>query len=1562
MFKHLTRPRTWFLILVLPLAFSAAAQPAITSFTPASGPAGTAVTITGSGFNTTAAGNIVYFGAAKATVTAGSATSLTVTAPAGATYEPLSALNTATGLTGYASKPFALTFTNPFGTGLPTNYYLPRVPYATDYAPSAVTLGDVDGDGKSDLVVTSFVSIAILRNVSSTGSITPASFASPVVLPASSIYDIVVVKDIDGDGKPDVVGSSGYNNVLSIWRNTSSPGSITSASFAAPVTLPIAAPFSIYASSLAVGDLDGDGKPDLAVTLNPDQTAALAVFRNTSTPGNLNASSFARVEIPVAASPRWVAINDLDGDGKPDLITANQALNTSIPGMLSVLRNKAVPGSISAASFEPRVDFPLGSSVRSLAVGDIDGDGKPELIARSGAGISVLRNTAVAGTIGASSFSPKADFAFSASGLLTLGDVDGDGKPDILASGSTVLSVLRNTATSGNINAASFAPQTDFASSDAGSGTAIGDLDGDGVAEVVITNNSAFSVSVMKVNPSSLAAAPQVNSFAPLAGPVGTAVTINGTGFNPAPAGNLVYFGAVKAVVTGASSTSLTVTAPAGATYQPLSVLNTANGLTGYASKPFITTFSNPYAAGIPFNFYKPRVDFGTGTLPYAVALGDLDGDGKTDMVAVNASAGTVSVLRNTAASGLGGSSFAGKVDFTVGTDPRAVAIADMDGDGRLDIVVANSGSSTVSVLRNTATAGSIGAASFEAKVDFATGSHPFSVAIGDVDADGKPDLVTANLSAGTVSVLRNTGTTGSLSVSSFAPKIDFLTGGSPRFVTVNDLNADGRPEIALANAQTSKATVLFNTASPGNITPSSFTVAVSIDAGNSPNFIATGDIDGDGRPDLVTVNYGSNTVSVLRNNLPAGSFNSDAFLPKVDFATGPQPFFAAINDLDGDGKPDIAVVNTASTNISVLRNTAVSSAISSSSFAAKVDFAAGNYPTAIAAGDLDGDGIAELVAADAATNKVSALAFNSPQAISLYSFSPASGPVGSTVTITGDGYDFVPNLNQVFFGAVRAEITGGNSTTLQVKVPAGATYQPIRVSKNNNGLAATSPLPFVTTFANPFGTGIPANFYRPRVDVPLSGPFTYSVAFGDLNQDGKPDLMAVNEQANLLQLRRNVSATGSVTTTSFDSPVSFVTPAAPRSVAFADVDGYPFTDVLVLCPASYTLSVFQGDFNYGNIDATTFINQRKDFPTGGYASSFDVGDLDGDGRPEVVLTNPYMGTVSVLRNTSYFAGLAVVAFAPAVSYPVGNFPRSVAVIDVNGDGKRDLVVANEQGNTVAVLLNRAVQGSINAASFAPATTFPIGSNPSAVAAGDLDGDGKPEIVTSNYGSNSVSVLYNTAPFGTGSAAQFAPKVDFATGNTPYYVSIGDADGDGKPDIITANSNSNTLSVLRNTAGAGSITAASFAGKVDFATGGYPLGLAVGDLDGDGLAEIASANAGSGASAVSVFKIAGPVPVIATAVPGMGQTTAEQAGTAGLKLYPNPTRESFTLQLLNMQGQVANVEVLDESGKSVEKRTVNIGGSTARLHFSLHERAAGVYYVKVTGVEGVRVIQVMVQR
>jgi uncharacterized protein (TIGR02145 family) len=474
-----------------------------------------------------------------------------------------------------------------------------------------------------------------------------------------------------------------------------------------------------------------------------------------------------------------------------------------------------------------------------------------------------------------------------------------------------------------------------------------------------LTNGDVYGKFIPAINNSQ---PPTISSLSPVSGPIGTVVTINGTNFSTTPANNIIYFGAVKATVTAATSTSLSVTVPTGATYQPITV--TVNGLTAYSNAPFLVTFEG--GGAITANSFSTKVDFATGTNPDRIAIGDIDGDGKPDLVVCNSGSAIVSVFRNTSTSGsITSNSFAAKVDFATGTGSNNVAIGDIDGDGKLDLVVTNANSNTVSVFRNTSTSGSI---SFAAKVDFVPGNTPYGIAIGDIDSDGKPDLVVVNQISNTVSVFKNTSISGSITSGSFAAKVDFTTGTTPWGVAINDIDGDGKPDLIVTSIISNTVSIFRNTSTFGSITSSSLAAKVDFTTGAGPYDVAISDIDSDGKPDLVVGVYNSNTVSVFRNTSTSGSIT---FATKVDFAAGARPLGIAINDIDGDGKPDLAIANVNSNTVSVFRNTSTSGSIT---LTAKVDFVPGTYPTAAILGDIDGDGKPDLVVGNLTSNTVSVL------------------------------------------------------------------------------------------------------------------------------------------------------------------------------------------------------------------------------------------------------------------------------------------------------------------------------------------------------------------------------------------------------------------------------------------------------------------------------------------------------------------------------------------------------------------------------------------------------------
>lgn len=285
------------------------------------------------------------------------------------------------------------------------------------------------------------------------------------------------------------------------------------------------------------------------------------------------------------------------------------------------------------------------------------------------------------------------------------------------------------------------------------------------------------------------------------------------------------------------------------------------------------------------------------GTGPSAIAIGDVNGDFKPDLAVANYNSNSVGVLL-----GKGDGTFAAAALYTTtGSLPASVAIGDLNGDGKQDLVVADFGSAAVGpevLLGN-------GDGTFQAGVAYATdpgGAN--SVAIADVNGDAKPDLVVPTDSTNAVSVLLGNGD------GTFKPYLAYAVGSTPWSVAIADLNRDGSPDLVVANSNLGGASGSVSVlAGNGDGT---FQKQVVYPAGSLPYFVAVSDLNGDGKPDLTVANNGANDVGILLGR------GDGTFLTQRTYATGLYPAAVAIRDLNGDGRPDLAVANQGSNTVSV--------------------------------------------------------------------------------------------------------------------------------------------------------------------------------------------------------------------------------------------------------------------------------------------------------------------------------------------------------------------------------------------------------------------------------------------------------------------------------------------------------------------------------------------------------------------------------------------------------------------------------------------------------------------
>jgi glucose/arabinose dehydrogenase len=278
---------------------------------------------------------------------------------------------------------------------------------------------------------------------------------------------------------------------------------------------------------------------------------------------------------------------------------------------------------------------------------------------------------------------------------------------------------------------------------------------------------------------------------------------------------------------------------------------------------------------------------------------------------------------------------FASPVFYTVGAEPHSVAIADMNNDGLSDLVAGNSASNSVSVLRGN------GNGTFAPQASFGAGGRVKLANVGDFDEDGKLDVVTANESTSTISLLRGNGD-GTLS-----SYVNFSVCNAPHDVAVGDLNADGHRDVVASCWGDDRITVRLGTGMGTFGSPTHYA------AGINPLSAAVADVNGDGKADVISANHGENNVSVFPGN-------GDGTLgTPVKYPTGAMPHEVRARDLNGDGRRDLITANDGSDNVSILLGTGAGS------FQAPTTYAAGEAPMSVAVADLNGDAALDLAVAD---------------------------------------------------------------------------------------------------------------------------------------------------------------------------------------------------------------------------------------------------------------------------------------------------------------------------------------------------------------------------------------------------------------------------------------------------------------------------------------------------------------------------------------------------------------------------------------------------------------------
>jgi len=613
---------------------------------------------------------------------------------------------------------------------------------------------------------------------------------------------------------------------------------------------------------VAVADFNGDGKLDYVTANNGNNTTTVGVAL-----GNGDGTFKAPVTIPIACGAVWVATGDFNGDGKTDLAVASVDCGPGTNGVSIFLGNG--DGTFTAKG---TLTSPL-SNPFSIAVGDFNGDGKMDL--------AVVDRGASTDSVffyfgnGDGTFQAPVSVSLgglTASNQIVAADFNKDGHLDVAVSeinGSNVVVIL------GVGNGTFQAPRT-IALPAQGWGLAVGDFNGDGIPDLVATSPSIGGVSIFLGKGD--------GNFTPV---------------NNLQSGTLPT---ATAAVPGGGCTDITV-----GDFNKDGKLDIAAGLAGVNSAAIVAVL-----LGNGDGTLQPERLWGVADTPQSLAVGDFNGDGNLDWIASTGQINSANQGSVTLGLGRGDGTFLASESYVAGQTPGWAAVADFNRDGKLDVVTANSGSGNSSILLGN------GDGTFQPATNVSVpGTTPTFVVTGDFNGDGNPDFITfdgpggfagpclgTNLSCMIVYLGKGDGTFQAGTVAS--------TGANNIFSAVSgDFNGDGKLDLALLSSQNNGNTLGISILlgnGDGTFQAPKFTAA----AGTRVTWMSVGDLNKDGKLDLVVVEYSNNQLQVFLGN------GDGTFQAPTTLATGRLPGFTVLGDFNEDGNLDIFVGNQQDVNAEV--------------------------------------------------------------------------------------------------------------------------------------------------------------------------------------------------------------------------------------------------------------------------------------------------------------------------------------------------------------------------------------------------------------------------------------------------------------------------------------------------------------------------------------------------------------------------------------------------------------------------------------------------------------------
>ena len=677
-------------------------------------------------------------------------------------------------------------------------------------------------------------------------------------------------------------------------------------------------------------------------------------------------------------------------------------------------------------------------------------------------------------------------------------------------------------------------------------------------------------------------------------------------------------------------------------------------------------------AAAYPERFGVPFTTLEACAAPteiFGVVMGDWNGDGRPDLaVSCGGTGSKVSTFLGT-----GAGTFMPREDLTSGfSDPRGLAAGDMQGDGIADIVVTNQPNQVRVILKTGPGSPAI--------LDQTTGQFPYGVAVGDLNHDGKLDVVTSSPFGNRISVHLGNGN------GTLGPKTDYVTGNEPYGLALGDVNGDGHLDVAVACASSNSVTIWRGTGTGTFVNRSDLPTNT-----NRPGDVVLVRLNGDAFLDMVASSAGSSPGISVWLGTGGGAFSGPTLI------TGATNADIAAGDFNRDGKQDLLVSDGNGTDYGL-----VYLGDGFGYFSTALRFESGGFPFTTAVGDLNGDTYLD-VAISSWKHDVSILLGRGDGTFGVNRETPLNGDLAqrhmALADMTGDlKPDLVMDSKSGSYGWI--DVLAGDGagafglaySSFQWFGPAATSLTVADVDTDGDRDVAVSQVSgLISVYKNLGGTN---GFDSPDNMAVPSSPT--SITAGDLNHDGKPDLVTGNTSggAGDVSVLLN-SGTGSF---SYLNNFSFMNGGGVAAVAVADMDDDRQPDVIVAGEVQF-VGLLMGD-GTGNLAA------GAELIAGDNPRALAVADFNSDGLPDIAVA--CNGEVSVIRN------MGPGTFAATIHYAVTGDHLGIVTGEMNQDGKIDIAVTNKDEGTVTVLRGNG-DGTFNAP---PALNWGVGLAPSSIAFG----------------------------------------------------------------------------------------------------------------------------------------------------------------------------------------------------------------------------------------------------